>query len=38
VLNNAIKGGQYAKVLTRWGLTSEAVTESLVNPPGLPRS
>ena len=37
VLNSAIEGGEYGEVLERWGLTSEAITESLVNPPGLPR-
>ncbi|MCI4658811.1 transporter substrate-binding domain-containing protein [Cryobacterium algoricola] len=37
VLNKAIAGGQYGDVLARWGLTSEGVTESLVNPAGLPR-
>jgi len=37
VLNAAIDGGQYGEVLERWGLTSEAITESEVNPAGLPR-
>ncbi|PXA71880.1 transporter substrate-binding domain-containing protein [Cryobacterium arcticum] len=37
VLNAAIDGGEYGEVLERWGLTSEAVTESEVNPAGLPR-
>ncbi|WP_169984952.1 ABC transporter substrate-binding protein [Microbispora sp. H10836] len=32
-----IKDGTYGKVLARWGLPNEAVPESLVNPPGLPR-
>jgi polar amino acid transport system substrate-binding protein len=36
-LNAAIDGGEYAEVLERWGLTSEAITESTVNPAGLPR-
>ncbi|MEU6432254.1 ABC transporter substrate-binding protein [Microbispora sp. NPDC046973] len=36
-LNALIKDGTYAKVLARWGLSNEAVPESLVNPPGLPR-
>ena len=36
VLQSAIEGGQYADVLERWGLTSESIDESLVNPPGLP--
>jgi len=35
-LESAITGGQYAEVLERWGLTSESIDESLVNPPGLP--
>jgi polar amino acid transport system substrate-binding protein len=37
-LNHVIENGTYAKVLSRWGLSDEAVTESEVNPPGLPRS
>lgn len=37
VLNHIIENGQYAEVLERWALQDEAVTESLVNPPGLPR-
>jgi polar amino acid transport system substrate-binding protein len=36
-LNAAIDGGEYAEVLERWGLTSEAIDESTVNPAGLPR-
>jgi len=36
-LNTAIDGGEYGEVLERWGLSSEAVTESVVNPDGLPR-
>ncbi len=36
-LNHAIEDGSYAKVLERWGLTSEAVTVSEVNPAGLPK-
>ncbi|MCT9930289.1 ABC transporter substrate-binding protein [Planotetraspora sp. A-T 1434] len=36
-LNALIKSGKYAEVLARWGLSSEAVQESSVNPPGLPR-
>ncbi|WP_246258246.1 ABC transporter substrate-binding protein [Amycolatopsis anabasis] len=32
-----IGNGQYAEVLRRWDLASEAVPESRVNPPGLPR-
>jgi polar amino acid transport system substrate-binding protein len=37
VLNAAIEGGEYEAVLERWGLTSEAITTSEVNPAGLPR-
>lgn len=37
VLNAIIADGTYAKSLERWDLSDEAVTESLVNPPGLPR-
>ncbi|RGE20771.1 ABC transporter substrate-binding protein [Leucobacter sp. wl10] len=37
VLNAIIERGEYRKVLDRWALQDEAVTESLVNPPGLPR-
>jgi polar amino acid transport system substrate-binding protein len=37
VLNSTIESGAYAKTLERWNLADEAVTESLVNPPGLPR-
>ncbi len=37
VLNYIIENGQYDEVLERWALEDEAVTESLVNPPGLPR-
>ncbi|MEV5745663.1 ABC transporter substrate-binding protein [Microbispora rosea] len=36
-VNALIKDGTYPKVLARWGLSDEAVPESLVNPPGLPR-
>jgi len=36
VLESAIEGGQYAEVLERWGLTSEAIASSEINPPGLP--
>jgi len=38
VLQSAIEGGEYAEVLERWGLTSEALPASEVNPPGLPKS
>ncbi|WP_391858234.1 ABC transporter substrate-binding protein [Streptomyces silvisoli] len=37
-LNDVIKNGTYGQVLKRWGLSSEAVATSLVNPPGLPRT
>ncbi|WP_371779310.1 ABC transporter substrate-binding protein [Streptosporangium subroseum] len=36
-LNELIKNGKYAEVLKRWGLENEALPESLINPPGLPR-
>jgi len=37
VLNHIIENGEYQEVLDRWALQEEAVAESLVNPPGLPR-
>ncbi len=37
-LNAIIEGGQYDEVLETWGLESERVDESIINPPGLPRS
>lgn len=37
VLNHTIESGDYAAVLERWNLSDEAVAESLINPPGLPR-
>ncbi|GGK87586.1 hypothetical protein Sme01_49000 [Sphaerisporangium melleum] len=37
-LNVVIENGTYAEVLKRWGLANEAVPESLLNPPGLPRT
>ncbi|MEU1123469.1 ABC transporter substrate-binding protein [Streptomyces sp. NPDC005899] len=37
-VNHVIGNGTYAKVLQRWGLSDEAVTESLTNPPGLPKT
>ncbi|MGW0337554.1 ABC transporter substrate-binding protein [Streptomyces sp. NPDC003011] len=37
-LNEIIDNGTYGKVLERWGLSDEAVTESEINPPGLPRT
>ncbi|MFF5209165.1 ABC transporter substrate-binding protein [Streptosporangium sp. NPDC000396] len=36
-LNTVVKSGRYKEVLERWGLANEAVPESLINPPGLPR-
>lgn len=36
-LDTIIKNGQYAEVLKRWNLTSEALPASEVNPQGLPR-
>ena len=38
VLNAAIEGGEYGEVLERWGLASESLPASQVNPPGLPKS
>ena len=38
VLEAAIEGGEYGEVLERWGLTTEALPASEVNPPGLPKS
>ncbi|MFD8868585.1 ABC transporter substrate-binding protein [Streptomyces sp. NPDC059590] len=37
-INEIIDNGTYAKVLKRWGLSSEAVEKSEINPPGLPRT
>lgn len=37
VLTHIIESGEYQEVLERWALQDEAVTESLINPPGLPR-
>jgi polar amino acid transport system substrate-binding protein len=36
-LNTVITNEKYAEVLARWHLTSEAIEESEINPPGLPR-
>ncbi|MEV0232793.1 ABC transporter substrate-binding protein [Nonomuraea sp. NPDC050786] len=36
-LNTVIKNGKYKEVLDRWGLANEAIPESQINPPGLPR-
>jgi polar amino acid transport system substrate-binding protein len=38
VLDSAIEGGEYAEVLKRWGLSSEAIDDAEINPPGLPKS
>ncbi|MEU1203054.1 transporter substrate-binding domain-containing protein [Streptomyces sp. NPDC005813] len=35
-VNHLIENGQYAKWLSAWNLSDEAVTTSEVNPPGLP--
>ncbi|MGP3535988.1 ABC transporter substrate-binding protein [Microbacterium sp. RD1] len=37
VLDSIIEDGSYDDLLEFWGVESEAVSESLVNPPGLPR-
>lgn len=37
-LNHAFDDGSYQQVLERWGLTSEAITKSETNPPGLPKT
>ncbi|KAB1643550.1 ABC transporter substrate-binding protein [Gulosibacter chungangensis] len=37
VLASAIESGAYQEVIDRWALQDEAIEESLVNPPGLPR-
>lgn len=36
-LTYAIQNGFYQQVLDRWGLATEAVKESRINPPGLPK-
>ena len=38
VLNSIIESGEYQEVLDRWGLDSESIGSSEVNPPGLPKS
>jgi polar amino acid transport system substrate-binding protein len=38
VLNHAIENGQYQEILDRWGLDSESIPKSEINPPGLPKS
>jgi len=37
-LNALIEGGQYDEVLDIWGLESERIDSSEINPPGLPKS
>lgn len=37
-LNKLIQNGTYGKILDRWGLSSEAIAKSELNPPGLPKS
>lgn len=37
-LNHLIQDGSYAKILERWGLSSESVAKSELNPAGLPKS
>ncbi|MBP1327060.1 polar amino acid transport system substrate-binding protein [Leucobacter exalbidus] len=37
VLNHIIESGDYDAVFERWGLQDDAVTESVVNPAGIPR-
>ncbi|WP_187414822.1 hypothetical protein [Nonomuraea sp. PA05] len=36
-LNTVIGNGTYQQVPERWGPANEAIPESRVNPPGLPR-
>ncbi len=36
-LNSLIKNGTYGKILDRWGLASEAIAKSELNPAGLPK-
>ncbi|UKA75199.1 ABC transporter substrate-binding protein [Arthrobacter sp. FW306-07-I] len=36
-LNHLIEDGTYAKILGRWGLSSEAIQKSELNPAGLPK-
>ncbi len=37
-INALIEGGQYDEVLETWGLESERIEKSEINPPGLPAS
>ncbi len=36
-IDHAIENGSYKKTLDRWGLGGEALTKSVINPPGLPK-
>lgn len=36
-LNHLIDDGTYARILDRWGLSSEVVQKSELNPAGLPK-
>ncbi|MEU9781309.1 ABC transporter substrate-binding protein [Streptomyces phaeochromogenes] len=36
-INHVVEDGSYGRVLKRWGLSSEAVPKSEINPPGLPK-
>ncbi|MGM9471109.1 ABC transporter substrate-binding protein [Pseudarthrobacter sp. YS3] len=36
-LNHLIQDGSYARILDRWGLSSEAIPKSELNPAGLPK-
>ncbi|MEE2524257.1 ABC transporter substrate-binding protein [Pseudarthrobacter sp. J75] len=36
-INELIENGTYAKILDRWGLSSEAIEHSQLNPAGLPK-
>ncbi|MCD2099259.1 polar amino acid transport system substrate-binding protein [Rhodococcus rhodochrous J38] len=37
-INHIIENGTYAEVLERWGISSEAIEVSRINPPGLPET
>ncbi|WP_125099424.1 transporter substrate-binding domain-containing protein [Leucobacter chromiireducens] len=37
VIQSLIESGTYDEVLDRWGQDEEAIAESLINPPGLPK-
>jgi polar amino acid transport system substrate-binding protein len=37
-LNSLIKDGTYGEILDRWGLATEAIQKSELNPAGLPKS